>query len=288
MADESFEIAWRKRQIAERQRLLPLAQNGDATAQFDLACSLDFQPPKDRRRAFRWYRRAAEAGHAEAQNFLAEILRDKRDRQSLREAAQWFRRAAELGDSSAQLSLGVALFYGNGVPKNEVEALSWYRRAAKQGCGKACHNIGHMYRWGDVVTRSRRQAYSWYRKAIELKNFLTYQSIYFLWCDAPKNDQLAMKWLRKGAAANDVRCLCKLGDRYRKGDGVSKSPSTAYQLYRQAADRGSDWAAYMVGRCFRDGIGVQRDIREAKRWLTKAARGKVKPANPALERLANL
>ena len=107
---------------SERQRLLPLARAGDVEAQFDLACEYDFERPKDQRRAYRWYLCAAEQGHAEAQELLAETLRDGA-KPNLREAVKWFRRAAEQGNPGPQLSLGYALFYGKGVRRNREEAL---------------------------------------------------------------------------------------------------------------------------------------------------------------------
>src|SRR5262249_26992452 len=94
-----------------RRYLLEQARGGDARKQFEAAESYDFERPKNRRRAAHWYRKAAEQGHVEAQNQLAELLRDvMNDR---REAAVWFRQAAEQGDTEAQVSLGYALFYAD-------------------------------------------------------------------------------------------------------------------------------------------------------------------------------
>ena len=42
---------------------------------FALAEEYDFEPPKDRRQAIRWYRMAAQTGLPEAQNALGECLR---------------------------------------------------------------------------------------------------------------------------------------------------------------------------------------------------------------------
>ena len=108
-----------------RREILAKARIGDPDAQYELACDYDFEPPKDRRRAVHWYRKAAEQGHAEAQNLLAECLRDGVGVQkSPKEAVAWFRRAAEQRIADAQLSLGCnrsqvgVVIYGLGAEGN--------------------------------------------------------------------------------------------------------------------------------------------------------------------------
>ncbi len=49
------------------------------------------------------------------------------------EAAKWYRRAAEQGHAGAQYELGVCYYDGEGVEENEEEALKWFRKAAAQG-----------------------------------------------------------------------------------------------------------------------------------------------------------
>ena len=51
------------------------------------------------------------------------------------EAVKWYRMAAEQGHASAQNYLGWMYARGEGVPKDCVEAVKWYRRAVEQGRG---------------------------------------------------------------------------------------------------------------------------------------------------------
>ena len=53
------------------------------------------------------------------------------------EAIKWFRRAADQGHASAQLNLGLAYVKGEGIPRNEVEAYFWLNLAAAQGSENA-------------------------------------------------------------------------------------------------------------------------------------------------------
>ena len=49
------------------------------------------------------------------------------------EAVKWFRKAAEQGHSDAQNSLGYCYYNGEGVEEDKAEAVQWFRKAAEQG-----------------------------------------------------------------------------------------------------------------------------------------------------------
>ncbi|MBR5296261.1 MAG: sel1 repeat family protein, partial [Parabacteroides sp.] len=49
------------------------------------------------------------------------------------EAVKWYRKAADQGHAGAQFALSDCLFYGRGITKNEEEAIKWLRISADQG-----------------------------------------------------------------------------------------------------------------------------------------------------------
>ncbi len=49
------------------------------------------------------------------------------------ETADSYRKAAEQGDAKAQFNLGVMLYEGRGLAKDQKEAVRWYRKAAEHG-----------------------------------------------------------------------------------------------------------------------------------------------------------
>ena len=81
------------------KELTPLAEKGDAAAQFTLGAMNNFGRgvPQNYKKALTWYRKAAEQGYAEA-----------------------------------QYSLGVMYGLGKGVPQNYQTAEEWYRKADEQ------------------------------------------------------------------------------------------------------------------------------------------------------------
>eukprot|EP00854_Cymbomonas_tetramitiformis_P003420 gene3420-4299_t len=71
--------------------------------------------------AAHWYRLAAEQGHGQAQNQLAQLLEAGRGcDKNLAEAGEWFLQAAEQGLTQAQYHLGRCYSYGP-LSKNEIQ-----------------------------------------------------------------------------------------------------------------------------------------------------------------------
>ncbi len=81
------------------RELRPLAEQGDAFAQFLLATMYYY-------------------GRAVPQDFV--------------KAVRWLREAAEQGDADAQFNLGVMYFNGQSVPQDYLQAHKWYNLAASR------------------------------------------------------------------------------------------------------------------------------------------------------------
>ena len=84
-------------------------------------------------KAIRWYRLAADQGHAGAQNRLGfSYSQGEGIPQDVAQAIRWFRRAANQNDAGAQFSLGSMYMNGEGVLQDYVEAHMWLNLAAAQ------------------------------------------------------------------------------------------------------------------------------------------------------------
>jgi TPR repeat protein len=127
--------------------------------------------PHDYAEAARWFRKAAEQGHAPAQRYLGGIYYYGTGvPQDYGEAATWYRKAAEQGDAQAQLSLGVIYSTGQGIVQDDVEALAWYRRAAEQGDVQAQSNLGYAFANGRGVAQDYAEAFRWFQLGAESGN----------------------------------------------------------------------------------------------------------------------
>ena len=77
------------------------------------------------------------------------------------EAVRWYRLAAEQGHASAQYNLGLMYDNGEGIPQDDAEAVRWYRLAAEQGSASAQNNLGVMYSNGEGVPQDNVEAHMW-------------------------------------------------------------------------------------------------------------------------------
>jgi len=99
-----------------------------------------------------WVGRSYEVGHGIEQNYA--------------EAAKWYKLAADQGHAVAQNNLAVCYTNGKGVAKDDKEALRLYNLAVAQGFWCAFENLGDMYRDGTFVEQDRDKALEHYKKAL--------------------------------------------------------------------------------------------------------------------------
>ena len=170
-------------QTPEFDALRTRAEQGDAEAQYEFGCMYDVGCLDETvlsngldleidalgdAEAARWYRLAAEQGHAAAQSRLGDFHQFGYGvPQDYAEAVRWHRSAAEQGGAVAQFNLGVRYAIGRGVPQDDVETVRWYRLAAEQGYAVAQYNLGVLYAIGRGVPQDDSEAMRWYRLAAE-------------------------------------------------------------------------------------------------------------------------
>ena len=77
------------------------------------------------------------------------------------QAVEWYRKAAEQGHANAQNNLGAMYEYATGVPQDDAQAVEWYRKAAEQGDAFAQNNLGWMYLDGNGVIQDNVYAHMW-------------------------------------------------------------------------------------------------------------------------------
>jgi hypothetical protein len=95
--------------------------------------------------ALKWYRKAAEQGHAEAQNNLALLYTDgKGVAQDYKKALKWYRMAAEQGYARAQTNLGRLYSKGYGLLSDKVLAHMWSNVAGANGDKSGAENRARL------------------------------------------------------------------------------------------------------------------------------------------------
>jgi TPR repeat protein len=110
-------------------------------------------------------RRAAAAGHIEAQLLLGYILDWSEENE---EAVRIYRLAAEAGDPRGQLELGRMYLAGEGVERDPMAARNWFEMANAQGHVPATIQIAYAYLNGAMgYPQDYAQARVLFRQALD-------------------------------------------------------------------------------------------------------------------------
>ncbi len=196
----------------------PLAQQGDASAQFSLGVMYKEGQgaPQDYKQAVSWFRKAGEQGHARAQYSLGVMYYSGQGvTQDYKQAVYWSRKAADQDFPHAQTNLGVMYKEGQGVPRDDKQAVSWFRKAAEQGHAEAQFDLGVMYYIGQGVPQDNKQAVSWFRKAAEQGHATAQTNLGVMYNSGQGVQQdinEAEKWFRLAANQGDSKAKEKLQD----------------------------------------------------------------------------
>lgn len=274
--------------------LKPLAAQGHAEAQYNLAILYDFgrgvsKNPLD---AEKYYKLAAEQGLAAAQTDLA-VLYAAGDRLPLsyRKAAKWARLAAEQGEVRAIKTLGDLYAGGLGVTRDNVAAHVWWTRASAKGDRDAEKNIYKLedkmteeevvesYRIGaaagsgDVIRDKADKIVGPSKVALQAVAKLT----------GAQGWTKSLPKLKLMASKNKPEAQVLLGDLHLKGVAVYQSPSMALTLYQPAAMKGYAEAQFKLGVLYQEGLGAPIYPEEGEKWLKRAAEQGYQKARLRLE-----
>jgi Sel1 repeat len=80
-------------------------------------------------------------------------------------AFRWFEKAAEAGHVEAMAELGLCYELGCGVEQNDEKALDWYTKAANEGHATAKFSVAEAFEEARGVPQSDEEACLWYYRA---------------------------------------------------------------------------------------------------------------------------
>jgi TPR repeat protein len=151
--------------------VLPYAENGVPFAQYVVGAIMDGgfgNPEKKPEEAVKWYLRAAEKGHPEAQAALARAYEEARGiGQDFTQARRWYLAATEQDIREASYGLAVLESKGLGGPKDSAGARTHSRRAAEQGHTNAQVFLANLLSTDEDIPRDHVEAVKWYREAAQ-------------------------------------------------------------------------------------------------------------------------
>jgi hypothetical protein len=154
------------------RELTAKAEKGDAAAQLTLAIRLRDGKgvPKDDAAAMQWAHRAADAGNADAMDFVGHAyLRGSVVERQTEIAFGYFKAAAE-HSAQAAFNLGQCYFGAQGTAQDCAQALVWWEKAAAKGHGRAAATAAMAFLSGEGVPRDAVKARRLAERAAELGN----------------------------------------------------------------------------------------------------------------------
>ncbi len=160
-----------------------------------------------------------------------------------------------------------------------------YVKKARSGDARAQVLLGNDYMDDDrSVAKNESKAVYWWKKAARQSEPTAFAALGDYYIESQK--YVAADYYQRGAKLGDANAQLGLARCYRDGVGVEKNLQKALQLYVEANNHGNTDAAYDLGIIYRDGLGeIKPDRANAMAWLKKAAvYGKPK-AQDALEAL---
>lgn len=198
------------------RHLIPLAEDGDATAQFLVGQMYQYGRGVSRAgpRASEWYRKAAAQGHNGARLHLGFMYAEGLGVPLNTDiATQWFEAAALNGCVEAQVYLGKRMEALNALdPDREAEAMKWLRLAADRGSAEGQFWLGYFYAFS-YKYRDVDEALAWYRRAANqglAEAQYRLGNRYWLDGDAPEDRVLAYVWVERSAEQGHDRALARL------------------------------------------------------------------------------
>jgi len=214
-----------------------------------------------------WMRQAARLDHPKAQWELGIRYQEKNRKRAFR----YFHKAAVAGMAEAQNNVGVAYANGEGVKRDMQKALHWFNEAANQENSEALCNLGMLF---DEVEKNWKKAFEYFCRAAKKNNplALCYLGICYKYAIGVKKDlPKAVECFRKSADLGEDEAMWELGNCYYNGDCVKKNSYTAFEWYQKAADLNNPRALHSLGVCFYCGRGAERDDSKAVDYFKRGA-----------------
>lgn len=132
------------------------------------------------------------------------------------DAFKWMLKAADAGHAAAQNNIGLSYLHALGAPKSEKTAFSWFDKAAKQGLPYAQSELAMLYYEGRGVEQDTQKAYDWWLSAAKQEDEYAQFNLASLFLEQ-KDIKQAYYWFNRASNNNHPEAktaLDKLREKY--------------------------------------------------------------------------
>ena len=234
--EKDFKIANKKMKKLTVLELEKQAEEGDVESQFCLGnyyfiLDKEGDNEENNKKAFKWYKKAAENGLSEAQYNLANFyMNGLGTDESQEKAFEWYKKAAEQGHIESNLCLAICYEQGIGTDVDEEKAFNIAKSIEDKNNPSIEYCLGVYYEQGIGTDIDLEKAFDCYKNCAN-----------------------------KGYDKGQLRvAYC-----YENGIGVKQDYKKAFNRYKKAMSNGNEDAKYLVGHCYEEGIGTNVDYKKA-------------------------
>ena len=252
------------------KRLEKKANSGDVRSMRMLAVSykMGIGVNEDKDLAFKYSKMAADAGDAQGIAELARCYEEGSGTQKdVVKAASLWKDAAEKGNVGAILEYARCLAEGIGVDSNPKKAAELVMTCASR------NHVDELVQ--PQIASAQLQIASFYLRGFGVE----------------KDEAKAREWLDKleaRAEEGDYHTIGILTKFYLDGEkGVGKDAARAYKMAQLAETTDTPWGYKAIARCYKDGIGVEKNTAKAKEYVEKGL-GKCKNGKCNLDDLKKM
>lgn len=233
------------------------------------------------RKAFEYFKKAADKGNQIGMYNAAICLRDGRGcpvNHSM--SFSLIEKAANLGLDVAVAEYGCMFRDGVGTDKDMRKAVEIFQNGADEDNNKLCqYYLASLYYEGSppVVKKNINKALTYYRKSGQNGYGAAYADLGFHhYQNAMRsNDRDEMKkaimFYKRAANLNSSVALLNLGRIYREGANVDKNIEQSTEYFRLSAQLKNPDGMAQYALSLRNGWGVEKDVKEALNYYHQAA-----------------
>ena len=188
----------------------------------------------------------------------------------INKAIDLYQQASKGGDTAATYEFAMMYYYGNGLPQDYSKAVQILKPIAEKGYADAQSTLAYCYSKGLGVIKDMKKAFYWYEKAAEQGNMNAYYNLgvsYLNGEGVEKNTQKAKQYLKKAAELGDHTAQAILGIIYLKDE---KNYQLALKWFKKSIET-EPWGMYYLAEMYDQGLGVNKDYKEAYKLYTKVA-----------------
>jgi len=193
-----------------------------------------------------------------AQKLLSEMYLGDYGFKDEHKSVYWLKLAAEQGDIEAERLYGeMILNYNdkNVINTDSQEAVEWLRQAAAQGDIISMIDLAALLSEGDVIQSNTDFAFQMVASCVEIID------------GAIKKDESFLDDEMLSQVERIAQILTKLGIRFLSENNYEM----AFHCFDRSVElKESGENCRWVGVCYKNGFGVKKDIKKAKKYLKKA------------------